>query len=118
MSNRVGDIGRDAVPSQGFPYGKLIQIVGEPTVPYASRPDVGFKVVSPSFFAAAGLRLLGGLFLRDDDREGCRGSWLSTRRWPTRFSILRQANLEATNLVLKPRQVHRRGSSTCWRKRG
>src|SRR5262249_18379533 len=28
----------DAVPPEGFPFGKLVQIVGQPVVPYASRP--------------------------------------------------------------------------------
>jgi putative ABC transport system permease protein len=59
----------DAIPPQGFPYGKLIQIVGQPVVPYASRLTCGFKVVSPSYFRAIGLRLISGRALRDDDRE-------------------------------------------------
>lgn len=60
----------DAVPPMGFPYGKLIQIVGRPVVPYASRLNCGFKVVSPSYFRAAGLRLIDGRVLSADDREG------------------------------------------------
>jgi putative ABC transport system permease protein len=60
----------DAVPPQGFPYGKLIQIVGQPEVPYASRLNCGFKVVSPSYFRTIGLRLLDGRLLSDEDRDG------------------------------------------------
>jgi len=60
----------DAVPPQGFPYGKLIQIVGQPVVPFASRLNCGFKVVSPSYFRTIGLRLIAGRFLSADDREG------------------------------------------------
>ena len=60
----------DAVPPTGFPYGKLIQIVGQPIVPYASRLNCGFKVVSPSYFRAVGLRLIDGRTLSADDREG------------------------------------------------
>jgi putative ABC transport system permease protein len=60
----------DAVPPMGFPYGKLIQIVGQPVVPYASRLNCGFKVVSPSYFRAVGLRLIDGRLLTADDREG------------------------------------------------
>jgi putative ABC transport system permease protein len=60
----------DAIPPQGFPYGKLIQIVGQPTVPYASRLNCGFKVVSPSYFRTIGLRLIDGRVLTADDRDG------------------------------------------------
>jgi predicted permease len=60
----------DAVPPQGFPYGKLIQIVGQPVVPFASRLNCGFKVVSPSYFRTIGLRLIAGRLLSVDDREG------------------------------------------------
>ena len=60
----------DAVPPSGFPYGKLIQIVGQPVVPYASRLNCGFKVVSSSYFRAVGLRLVDGRVLSPDDREG------------------------------------------------
>jgi predicted permease len=60
----------DATPPMAFPYGKLIHVVGEPEVPYASRHPIGFKVVSASYFSAAGLRLIDGRALSDDDREG------------------------------------------------
>jgi len=60
----------DAVPPMGTPYFKLIQIVGQPIVPFASRLNSGFKVVSPSYFRAVGLRLIDGRVLSEDDREG------------------------------------------------
>jgi putative ABC transport system permease protein len=60
----------DAIPPMGFPYGKLIQIVGQPIVPFASRLNCGFKVVSPSYFRAIGLRVIEGRALSPDDREG------------------------------------------------
>ena len=60
----------DAIPPQGFPYGKLIQIVGQPVVPFASRLNCGFKVVSPSYFRTIGLRLIDGRVLTPDDRDG------------------------------------------------
>jgi putative ABC transport system permease protein len=47
----------------------LFQIVGQPTVPYASRPMCGFKVVSPSYLAAVGLRLIEGRWLGNGDRD-------------------------------------------------
>ncbi|HWF84715.1 MAG TPA: ABC transporter permease [Vicinamibacterales bacterium] len=60
----------DATPPMGFPSGKLIQIVGQPAVPFASRLRCGFKVVSASYFRTVGLRLIEGRTLTDDDREG------------------------------------------------
>jgi putative ABC transport system permease protein len=59
----------DAVPPDGFPFGKFVQIVGQPTVPYASRLQCGFKVVSASYFRTIGLRLIEGRVLTDEDRE-------------------------------------------------
>ncbi len=59
----------DSLPTEGNPFGKLFQIVGQPTVPYASRPLCGFKVVSPSYLAAVGLRLIEGRWLEDGDRD-------------------------------------------------
>jgi putative ABC transport system permease protein len=59
----------DSLPTEGNPFGKLFQILGQPTVPYASRPLCGFKVVSPSYLAAVGLRLIDGRWLEDGDRE-------------------------------------------------
>ena len=59
----------DALPTEGNPFGKLFQIVGQPIVPYVSRPLCGFKVVSPSYFSAVGLRLIEGRALEDRDRD-------------------------------------------------
>jgi predicted permease len=60
----------DALPTQGTPYGKLFQIAGQPAVPYGNRPLCGFKVVSPSYFRAVGLRLIEGRVLSERDRDG------------------------------------------------
>jgi predicted permease len=60
----------DAVPPMGTPYFKLIQIVGQPIVPFAGRLNGGFKVVSPSYFRAVALRVTDGRALSADDREG------------------------------------------------
>jgi putative ABC transport system permease protein len=59
----------DALPTEGNPFGKLFQIVSQPAVPYVSRPLCGFKVVSPSYFSAVGLRLIEGRGLEDRDRD-------------------------------------------------
>jgi putative ABC transport system permease protein len=60
----------DSLPTQGAPYLTLFQIVGRATQPFLKRPRGGFKVVSPSYFRAVGLRLLAGRTLGDADREG------------------------------------------------
>jgi putative ABC transport system permease protein len=59
----------DSVPTQGAPYLTRFQRVGQPVVPFMSRPIAGFKVVSPSYFHAVGLRLVEGRPLHDNDRS-------------------------------------------------
>ncbi len=59
----------DTLPTEGSAFGKLFQVVGQPIVPYVSRPLCGFKVVSPSYFSAVGLHLLKGRTLTDRDRD-------------------------------------------------
>jgi predicted permease len=66
---RFGTAFADALPTEGNPFGKLFQIISQPTVPYVSRPLCGFKVVSPSYFSAAGLRLIEGRGLEDRDSD-------------------------------------------------
>jgi hypothetical protein len=39
-------------------------------VPFGNRPVCGFKVVSPSYFRAVGLRLIHGRALDERDRDG------------------------------------------------
>jgi putative ABC transport system permease protein len=60
----------DSLPTQGAPYLTRFQIIGRATQPFLKRPLGGFKVVSPSYFRAVGLRLLAGRTLADADREG------------------------------------------------
>ena len=60
----------DSLPTQGAPYLTRFHIVGQPSVPFLSRPIGGFKVVSPSYFRAVGLRLLAGRVLNEGDRDG------------------------------------------------
>jgi putative ABC transport system permease protein len=66
----VIDVGfSDSLPTQGAPYLTRFQRVGQPVVPFMTRPIAGFKVVSPSYFHSVGLRLLEGRTLDDDDRS-------------------------------------------------
>jgi putative ABC transport system permease protein len=60
----------DSLPTEGAPYLTLFQIVGRAVDQFLRRPLGGFKVVSPSYFRAVGLRLLAGRTLTDEDREG------------------------------------------------
>ena len=56
--------------TEGTPYGTRFQIAGDAPLPLPNRPGAGFKVVSPSYMEAVGLRLIAGRPLKDDDREG------------------------------------------------
>ena len=60
----------DSLPTQGASYLTRFQIVGRATDQFLRRPLGGFKVVSPSYFQAVGLRLLAGRVLDDGDRDG------------------------------------------------
>ena len=60
----------DSLPTQGAPYLTRFQIIGRSADQFLRRPLGGFKVVSPSYFRAVGLRLLAGRTLADADREG------------------------------------------------
>lgn len=60
----------DSLPTQGAPYLTRFQIVGQSGDQFLRRPLGGFKVVSPSYFRAVGLRLLAGRTLTNEDREG------------------------------------------------
>ncbi|MGE0704606.1 MAG: ADOP family duplicated permease [Vicinamibacterales bacterium] len=60
----------DALPTQGTPYGARFQLADQPLIDQLSRPNAGFKVVSPSYFRAVGLRLVAGRALGDNDRQG------------------------------------------------
>ena len=59
----------DSPPTYGAPFLTRFQRVGQTVVPFMQRPVAGFKVVSPSYFRAVGLRLLDGRALTDEDRD-------------------------------------------------
>jgi putative ABC transport system permease protein len=60
----------DALPTQGAPYLTRFHVVGRSADQFLRRPLGGFKVVSPSYFRAVGLRLLAGRTLADEDGRG------------------------------------------------
>ena len=54
-----------ALPMQGWGYGMPFQIAGRPMVDRANRQACFFKMVSPSYFRALGMRLRKGRGLSD-----------------------------------------------------
>jgi putative ABC transport system permease protein len=58
----------DRTPMRGVKMGKFFQIAGRPRVGRAQRPLADFKVITPAYFQALGLRLRRGRTLRDADR--------------------------------------------------
>jgi putative ABC transport system permease protein len=59
-----------ALPMRGWGYGMPFQIAGRPLVDRAHRPNCFFKMVSPSYFRALGIRLRKGRGLSDRDVAG------------------------------------------------
>ena len=59
-----------ALPMRGWGYGMPFQIAGRPTVDRANRQSCFFKMVSPSYFQAIGMRLRKGRGLSDRDLSG------------------------------------------------
>ncbi len=59
-----------ALPMQGWGYGMPFQIAAQPTVDRANRKACFFKMVSPSYFRAVGMRLRKGRGLSDRDLAG------------------------------------------------
>jgi putative ABC transport system permease protein len=59
-----------ALPMQGWGYGMPFQIASQPTVDRANRQACFFKMVTPSYFRAVGMRLRKGRGLSDRDVPG------------------------------------------------
>ena len=59
-----------ALPMQGWGYGMPFQITGKPLVDRANRKPCFFKMVSPSYFTALGIRLAKGRGLGERDIKG------------------------------------------------
>jgi putative ABC transport system permease protein len=59
-----------ALPMQGWGYGMPFQISGRPSVDRANRQPCFFKMVSPSYFRAVGMRLRKGRGLSERDLPG------------------------------------------------
>jgi predicted permease len=59
-----------ALPLQGWGYGMPFLIEGQPVVDRANRPASFYKIVSPSYFRALGMRVLKGRALAETDTAG------------------------------------------------
>jgi len=59
-----------ALPLEGWGYGMPFQISGQPLVDRADRRNCFFKMVSPSYFRALGMRVRQGRALSDRDVAG------------------------------------------------
>jgi putative ABC transport system permease protein len=59
-----------ALPMQGWGFGMSFQIASRPFVDRANRKPCFFKMVSPSYFRALGMRLKQGRLLSDHDLKG------------------------------------------------
>jgi putative ABC transport system permease protein len=59
-----------ALPMQGWGYGMPFQIASQPIVDRANRQACFFKMVTPSYFRAVGMRLRKGRGLSDRDLPG------------------------------------------------
>ena len=59
-----------ALPLQGWGYGVPYSIADREIVDPVNRPQAFFKIVSPSYFDALGIKLLAGRVLSDDDTAG------------------------------------------------
>jgi putative ABC transport system permease protein len=59
-----------ALPLQGWGFGVPYSIAGREVSNRANRRPAFFKIVSPSYFDALGIKLLAGRVLRDNDTAG------------------------------------------------
>jgi len=59
-----------ALPLEGWGYGVLYGVADRQAADRANRRPVFFKIVSPSYFAALGIKLVSGRVLRDSDTAG------------------------------------------------
>src|SRR5205814_1853720 len=59
----------DGMPMQGAPSGIWVQVASRPIVERVQRPLADFRLVSPSYFRALGLRLRRGRTLSETDGD-------------------------------------------------
>ncbi len=74
-----------ALPLQGSCYGMPMQVASRPMVDRANRQGGFFKIVSPSYFHALGIKLLKGRALSDHDTKGAPPSLVINDRLAHRY---------------------------------
>ena len=84
-----------ALPLQGWGYGVPYAIADRQVTERANRRPAFFKIVSPSYFDALGIKLLAGRVLRDSDTAGAPpvaliNETLAKREFPGEYPIGRR----------------------------
>ena len=74
-----------APPMSGSCYGMPFQLASKPIVDRANRQGRAYKVVSPAYFNAVGIKLLKGRFLNDHDRKGAPNALVINNRFAKSF---------------------------------
>jgi putative ABC transport system permease protein len=74
-----------AAPLQGSCYGMPMQVASHAIVDRANRQGGFYKVVSPNYFHALGIRLQKGRFLNDHDKSGSPPAMVISNRLAQRF---------------------------------
>ncbi len=74
-----------AAPLQGACYGMPMQAASHAMVDRANRQGGFYKVVSPSYFHALGIRLLKGRFLNEHDTKGAPPALVMSNRQAQKF---------------------------------
>jgi len=59
-----------ALPLEGWGYGMPFMVEGDPFLDRANRHACFYKIVSPSYFSALGMRMLKGRALAESDSQG------------------------------------------------
>jgi len=95
------------LPVTGRGVGAWFNIVGRPTPPNETPPAEAYRVVSPNYFATAGIRLMRGRFPTPDDRVDhgpavVVNQALAKKYWPDEDPIGKQIMLGAPGNYLNP----------------
>jgi putative ABC transport system permease protein len=73
------------VPMRGTGFGMPFRIADKPAVASATRPGAGFKIITPGYFAAAGVKLRKGRPLSAADGKGAPPVMVVNERFVQRF---------------------------------
>ena len=74
-----------ALPLEGSCYGMPMQLASRPTVDRANRRGGFYKIVSPSYFHALGLKLIKGRALTEHDAHGAPAALVINSRFASQY---------------------------------